>query len=161
MKKMCARLWAGALLLVFLSGCSSKGEGRTAEEWTELYQQVITEHGGEMVEYNPVISRFDAEDGTSALALSSLGLEEGDVEAFGASVSVMNTQAYAIAAVQPAEGREEAVQTAASLTMENTPCSTAWPVPQGRCSPKRSSMRPPGGRHISTEQTPWKISFGV
>ena len=111
MKKMCARMWAGTLLLVFLSGCSSKGEGRTAEEWTELYQQVITEHGGEMVEYNPVISRFDAEDGTSALALSSLGLEEGDVEAFGASVSVMNTQAYAIAPVQPAEGREEAVQT--------------------------------------------------
>ena len=83
MKKMCARLWAGALLLVFLSGCSSKGEGRTAEEWTELYQQVITEHGGEMVEYNPVISRFDAEDGTSALALSSLGLEEGGGEGEG------------------------------------------------------------------------------
>ena len=31
---------------------------------------------------------------------------------------------------------------------------------QGRCSPKRSSMRPPGGRHISTEQTPWRIPSG-
>ena len=33
--------------------------------------------------------------------------------------------------------------------MGSMPCSTAWPVHQGRCSPKRSSMRPPGGGGIS------------
>ena len=38
--------------------------------------------------------------------------QEEDVEAFGASVSVMNTQAYAIAAVQPAQDREENVREA-------------------------------------------------
>ena len=47
-----------------------------------------------------------------------------------------------------------------SSIMGSMPCSTAWPVHQGSCSPKRSSMRPLGGRNISTEQTPWKISFG-
>ena len=85
---------------------------RGAEEWTDLYVQAITNHGGEMVEYNPVISRFDPEDGTSALALESLGLAEEDMEAFGASVSVMNTQAYAIAAVRPVQGKTDAVREA-------------------------------------------------
>ena len=65
-----------------------------------------------MVEYNPVISRFDPEDGASALALESLGLAEEDVEAFGASVSLMNTQAYGIAAVRPVQGKTDAVRKA-------------------------------------------------
>ena len=34
------------------------------------------------------------------------------------------------------------------------------PVHQGRCSPKRSSMRQPGRRHISMEQSLWRISSG-
>lgn len=112
MKRRTALLCAAALALAALTGCSSREPERTAEEWTDRYAQVIADHGGEMVEYNPVISRFDPEDGISALALESLGLAEEDVKAFGASVSVMNTQAYAIAAVQPAQGREEAVRTA-------------------------------------------------
>ena len=102
---------AAALLTVILSGCSNGAE-RSREEWTTLYQQAITAHGGEMVEYNPVISAFDEETAGAGLALESLGLQEEDVEAFGASVSVMNTQAYAIAAVQPAQDREEAVREA-------------------------------------------------
>ena len=44
--------------------------------------------------------------------------------------------------------------------MGSMPCSTAWPVHQGRCSPKRSSMRPPGARNIYTGQTPWRIPSG-
>ena len=31
---------------------------------------------------------------------------------------------------------------------------------QGRCSPKRSSMRPPGGRNIFTGRTLWRIPSG-
>ena len=87
MKKRAALLCAAALALAALTGCSGGEPERTAEEWTDLYVQAITNHGGEMVEYNPVISRFDPEDGTSALALESLGLAEEDMEAFGASVS--------------------------------------------------------------------------
>ena len=40
------------------------------------------------------------------------------------------------------------------LTMENTPCFTAWPTDLGRYSPKRSSMRPLGTGNICTGQTP-------
>ena len=111
MKREGALVWA-AVWLFALSGCSGGGGSRTAEEWRGLYAQAITAHGGEMVEYNPVIGEFDGEDARSALALESLGLKQEDVEAFGASVSVMNTQAYAIAAVQPAQDREEAVREA-------------------------------------------------
>ncbi len=112
MKKRAALLCAAALALAALTSCSSGEPERTAEEWTDLYVQAITDHGGEMVEYNPVISRFDPEDGASALALESLGLAEEDVEAFGASVSLMNTQAYGIAAVRPVQGRTDAVREA-------------------------------------------------
>lgn len=86
MKKRAALLCAAALALAALTGCSGREPERTAEEWTDLYVQAITNHGGEMVEYNPVISRFDPEDGASALALESLGWQKEDVEAFGASV---------------------------------------------------------------------------
>ena len=112
MRRSCTLLWSGILLLSALTGCSSGGSDRTASEWTTLYQEAIAAHGGEMVEYNPVIQKFDPEDTVSTLALESLGLAEEDVEAMGVSTSVMNTQAYAIAAVQPAEGKEEAVREA-------------------------------------------------
>ncbi len=104
-------LIAAAVLSAALAGCSS-GSERTAEEWSQRYAQAIANHGGEMVEYNPVIQKVDPEDTRSALALESLGLKEEDMEAFGASVSVMNTQAYAIAAVRPSQGKEETVQEA-------------------------------------------------
>ena len=42
-------------------------------------------------------------------ALSVLGLKQEDMTAFGISMSMMNVQAYGIAAVMPAEGKEEAV----------------------------------------------------
>ena len=103
-------LWAAALLSL-LAGCSSSQQP-TREELTRRYQEAITAHGGEMVEYNPVITEFDPEDTRSSLALESLGLEEGDAEAFGISMSMMNTQAYTIAAVMPAQGREDTVKEA-------------------------------------------------
>ena len=100
-----------AALLAALAGCSP-GQEPTAEEWTRRYRETITAHGGEMAEYNPVVTEFDPEDTRTSLALETLGLEEGDAEAFGVSMSMMNTQAYAIAAVLPAQGREEAVEEA-------------------------------------------------
>ena len=105
-----AAAWLTALCLL-LPGCSG-GEERTAQEWTRLYQEAITAHGGEMVAYNPIFTQIDPEDATAELVLQSLGLEEADMAAFAVSASVMNTRAYAIAAVQPAQGREEAVREA-------------------------------------------------
>ena len=129
MRGTCALLWSGALLLSLLSGCSGGGADRTPEEWTELYQQAIPAHGGEMVEYNPVISTFDPEDGRASLALESLGLKKEDVEAMGVSASVMNTQAYAIAAVLPVQGRESAVQEALQGYIERQQSSFEFYLP--------------------------------
>ena len=37
---------------------------------------------------------------------------------------------------------------------------TAWPVHQGKCSQRHSSMRRPGEKNTCMGRTPWKISSG-
>ena len=44
------------------------------------------------------------------MLLEMLGLDTGDMTAFGISASMMNVKAYAIAAVMPAEGKADAVK---------------------------------------------------
>lgn len=110
MKKMIALLAAALTLTAVLTACGQKQESRTPEELTQVYADVLTENGGEMVEYNPVISKVDSEDPVSAMILESMGLKEEDMTAFGVSGSMMNVKAYGIAAVMPAEGKEEAVK---------------------------------------------------
>ena len=48
----------------------------------------------------------------SGMVLETAGLNQEDMTAFGISMSLMNVQAYGIAAVMPAEGREDAVKEA-------------------------------------------------
>lgn len=110
MKKMIALLAAALTLTAVLTACGQKQESRTPEELTQVYADALTENGGEMVEYNPVISKVDSEDLVSAMILESMGLKEEDMTAFGVSGSMMNVKAYGIAAVMPAEGKEEAVK---------------------------------------------------
>lgn len=110
MKKMIALLAAALTLTAVLTACGQKQESRTPEELTQVYTDALTENGGEMVEYNPVISKVDSEDPVSAMILESMGLKEEDMTAFGVSGSMMNVKAYGIAAVMPAEGKEEAVK---------------------------------------------------
>lgn len=112
MKKMFAVFTAAVLFAVSLTGCGQKQEagGRTPQELTQIYTQAITEHGGEMVEYNPVVSQVDDQDSAGAMLLESMGLKAEDMTAFGVSGSLMNVKAYGIAAVMPAQGREEAVK---------------------------------------------------
>lgn len=112
MKKVFALALAAAMTLIVLGGCSAKPaaqENKTPEELTQTYADAITAHGGEMVEYNPVISEHSEEND---MLLETLGLTAEDMTAFGVSTSMMNVKAYGIAAVMPAEGREEAVKTA-------------------------------------------------
>ena len=99
-----------ALAIVVLAGCSSQQTDtqRTPEELTQVYADAITANGGEMVEYNPVISEV-SEDDMSSILLETLGLAQDDMTAFGISASLMNVQAYGIAAVMPAEGKADAV----------------------------------------------------
>ena len=110
MKKMIALLAAALTLTAVLTACGQKQESRTPEELTQVYADALTENGGEMVEYNPVISKVDSEDPVSAMILESMGLKEEDMTAFGVSGSMMNVKAYGIAAVMPAEGKEDAVK---------------------------------------------------
>ena len=104
-----------ALSMLLLSGCSGNSSStdqpavRTPEELTSIFAEAITANGGEMVEYNPVLSEFNEEN---AMLLEMMGLKEEDMTAFGVSTTMMNVKAFGIAAVMPAEGKEEAVKTA-------------------------------------------------
>ena len=117
MKKILA--FALALTMMALAGCSgSKNESnndasstKTPEELVTLYTDAINNCGNEMVEYNPVMSESKEDDG-SAFLLETMGLKVEDMTAFGISVSMMNVKAYGIAAVMPAEGKEETVKSA-------------------------------------------------
>lgn len=117
MKKLLSLALALALSATVLAGCSNQNGGgsssapveKTPEELTQLYADAITANGGEMVEYNPVVSAV-SEDDMSAMLLELLGLTAEDMTAFGISASMMNVQAYGIAAVMPAEGKEDAVK---------------------------------------------------
>ncbi|MGI5963019.1 MAG: DUF4358 domain-containing protein [Lawsonibacter sp.] len=111
MKKMFTIALTCALSAVLLVGCAetSKSTQKTPEELTQLYTEAIQNNGGEMVEYNPVVSEIKEDDASSVL-VESLGLSAGDMQAFGISVSMMNVKAYGIAAVMPVEGKEDAVK---------------------------------------------------
>ena len=114
MKKIVA--FALALTMMALAGCSGTGSTsapveKTPEELSTLYAEAITANGGEMVEYNPVMSESKEDDG-SAFLLETMGLKVEDMTAFGISASMMNVKAYGIAAVMPAEGKTEAVREA-------------------------------------------------
>lgn len=110
------RVWTLCLSLILmaalLAGCGgtdqTAGSGKTPEELTQAYTDAITQNGGEMVEYNPVVTEVREDDG-SAMILEVLGLKQEDMTAFAASVSLMNVKAYGIAAVMPAEGKAETV----------------------------------------------------
>lgn len=110
------RVWTLCLSLILvtslLAGCGgtdqNTGNSRTPEELTQAYAGAITQNGGEMAEYNPVVTEVKEDDG-SAMILEVLGLKQEDMTAFAASVSLMNVKAYGIAAVMPAEGKAEAV----------------------------------------------------
>ncbi len=109
-KKMITAVLAMSILV--LSGCSGKSSdsqtaAKTPEELTALYAQAITDNGGEMVEYNPVLSEVNEE---SAMLLEMMGLKEEDMAAFGVSTTMMNVKAYGIAAVMPVEGKTDAVK---------------------------------------------------
>lgn len=121
MKKALSLLLALALTAAALAGCSGTSGGtaaKTPEELTKLYADAITANGGEAVEYNPVVTEVKEGD-DSALLLEFLGLKAEDMTAFGISLSLMNVNAYAIAAVMPAEGKADTVKQALQTYKEN------------------------------------------
>ena len=111
MKNKTAQIMAAVLLAAALTGCSGQSAqgNQPPEELAQVYADAILAHGGEMVEYNPVITQVNEEN---AILLESMGLEAEDMTAFALSTTMMNTKAYGIAAVMPVRGREEAVESA-------------------------------------------------
>ena len=109
MKKIFACTLALALSVALLAACGSKqgGSDKTPEELSQLYSDAITNNGGEMVEYNPVITQGEEQ---SEIILEALGLTAEDAKAYGISMSMMNVKAYGIAAVMPAQDKEQAVK---------------------------------------------------
>lgn len=94
MKKILTLALVLALAVTGLSGCSGNGgttSDKSPEELAQLYHTAITDNGGEMVEYNPVITEKKEDDG-SAMLLEMLGLDTGDMTAFGISASMMNVR---------------------------------------------------------------------
>lgn len=86
---------------------SSTPQKPAQTDWASVFSSAITKHGGEMVGYNPVFTTADSN--MNSMILQSMGLKTSDMSAFAISASMMNTKAYAIAAVMPAEGKQSAV----------------------------------------------------
>lgn len=105
------RIIAAALLLTLpLTGCSGKKaeQALTPEARTQLYETAITAaRDAETNQYQPVLT--SSEDENADLIFSLLNVSAGDMSAFALSVSPMNVKAYAVAAVYPAAGKEDAV----------------------------------------------------
>ncbi|BDF70699.1 hypothetical protein CE91St41_20720 [Oscillospiraceae bacterium] len=116
MKRILTLSLAAVLLVAAIAGCSGKGGGNagesdkqlTPEERTELYKTSIENaRDAETNEYMSILTSAD-DDGASMI-LELLGLKTEDMTAFAVSASMMNVQAYGIAAVMPAAGKEDAV----------------------------------------------------
>lgn len=100
------------LPILLLAGCSSSPESQlTAQERTELYRSAIQNaRDQDANDAFPIIT--SAEDDTASFLLELMGLSAEDMSAFAISASAMNVKAYGIAAVYPAEGKDEAVKEA-------------------------------------------------
>lgn len=102
-----------ALLLVFsLTACTAspaENKNLTPEERTQLYKTAIeSARSEEENQYSPVLTDAGSDD--AELLFSMLELQAEDLSAFALSISLMNVQAYGLAAIYPAEDKADAVQ---------------------------------------------------
>lgn len=117
-KKILALCLALAMVLV-LAACAPKQENKpatakTPEEYAAAYSDAIqAARDSETNEYFPVTTNATgfSDDFEEEMTFTLLGFTKEDAEAYAVSMSFMNVNAYAIAAVKPAEGKEETVKT--------------------------------------------------
>lgn len=114
MKRLFSVILALCIVLVPLSGCAAQsGNDMSTEELEKLYSDAITgARDDELNEAYPVtLGSDDISDEVVADMLHQLlGFSAEDAYASAISVSLMNTQAYGIVAVKPAEGKEGTVK---------------------------------------------------
>lgn len=130
MKRVMTLLTAAAILAGLLAGCGNRsGETeRTPEEWTALYSDAVTASRSQE-DNDTFLIVSSAGDDMGELILTTMGLSADDMTAFAISASMMNVQAYAIAAIRPAEGRAEAVTSALQTYVDNTKASFEFYLP--------------------------------
>lgn len=98
------------LFSLILTGCASKKQEQTLspDEREDLYETAITAaRSQEINEAFPLID--DSDDDMAATVFELLGITSADMTAYAISVSLMNVKAYAVAAIFPAAGKEDAV----------------------------------------------------
>lgn len=110
-------------LCLLLSACGAKGgQSKTPEELTTAYTEAINAaRDAELNEHFPV--RSDMDDALMEMTMTVLGLTQEDVSAVGIAMSLANVQAYTVAAIMPAEGKEDAVQKGLEGYMETQKAS--------------------------------------
>lgn len=95
---------------LLLSACSTPTQpsALTHEERTDLYEDTIEAVRDQAANQTfPLID--DADDDIAQAAFDLLNLSEKDMNAYAISLSQMNTKAYAVAAIYPAAGKDDAV----------------------------------------------------
>ena len=97
---------ASLMLVSAFTACSSDKGGKEITNATLV--EAITNSGAEGVEYNPVTGLDSEESEDLDLFFQMYEMDKENFEAGAFSVSLMNIKAYAIMAVMPKEGAEEA-----------------------------------------------------
>ncbi len=98
------------LICLLLTACSTKKQQPTLsyEERTDLYETAIEAARDEAANQAfPLID--DADDDNAQAVFDFLNVTPEDMNAYAISVSLMNVKAYAVAAIYPAAGKEDAV----------------------------------------------------
>jgi len=115
MKRTIAFMLSLIIIVGLLAGCGGSKEPEatpapqlTPEERAELYKTAI--ESARTADENEAFQIFNTLEGDGELYLGLLGLTGEDVEAFSMSISMAIVHAYGIAAIKPAEGKEEAVK---------------------------------------------------
>lgn len=98
------------LVCLLLTGCSAKKQENTLspEERTELYETAITSARDSQTNASlPMITEPD--DDAAEITFELLDISPDQMTAYALSVSLMNVKAYAVAAIYPAAGEQDAL----------------------------------------------------
>lgn len=132
MKKITAIALAAIMMLSVFAGCKSTttpesdqpDEGKTPEltleERTEIYKNaILNSRTDEENEYKPLLTATDEENADRDITLEMLSLTVEDMEAYAISASFIIIQAYGVAVIMPAEGKEETVKNGLDEFVQN------------------------------------------
>ena len=106
-------------LAFILSACGGKDEGaqKTPEELNKAYAEAIT--AAQSQDERDAFPQIAPDDEMFELVLGTMGITPEDLTAPALMVSVRGIQAYSVAALMPAEGKEDAVRQGLETYIQN------------------------------------------